>query len=160
MCSKNKCHPQAEDIGEHFEESTIGTFLQNAVDISGSVPYDQIERNYNVGFVESINSEVLNRENQFKKRMKRSKSTSALYRSSGQNSDSAESSSSSLDSLIKNELVGTKALQPLSVFKAKERFVSNCYYALFYFLLFIYCFIVEITFTEDLVPSLYWDPLN
>lgn len=128
MSSKSSPKHEVADIEDRIEETTIGTFLQNAFDITGSVPYDNRVKHTNrvVGSVESINSDVVVRKNQFKKRLKRCKSTGALYRSPTRlESDSSESSSSSLESLIRNNITSGKALQPLSVSKAKERFVYH-----------------------------------
>lgn len=134
MSTKSSKTHKVEDIEDRIGETTIGTFIQNAFDITGSVPYDDRVESYDdrvkpytnrvVSSVQSINSEVVVRKYQLKKRLKRSKSTSALYRSPKRlESDLSESSSSSLESLIKNNLASAQALQPLSVSKAKERFV-------------------------------------
>lgn len=122
---------EAEYIDDRIEETTIGTFLQSAFNITGSVPYDNRGKFCSsrvVSSVESINSDTLVCKNQHKKRLRRCKSTSVLYCSPKRlESNSSDSSSSSLESLIKQNLVSAKALQPLSVSKAKERFVMKFY---------------------------------
>lgn len=102
---------------------SVHAFIRNAVVISGSVSCRNGEEN---GVEEKFEKNLVTDVECVKKpkrKVKRAKSLTALHSRSItiDHSEDSESFDSSLESLIKHNLSNAKALQPISVSKAKER---------------------------------------
>ncbi|XP_065226697.1 inositol polyphosphate 5-phosphatase E [Planococcus citri] len=135
MESSNNKHKVSHERRSSEERSladgkSVHAFIRNAVIISGSVSCRNGQENNDAEAEEEecqktvVTQDECTTTKKPKRRVKRSRSLTALHSRSNtidQSDDSSDSFNSSLESLIKHNISNAKALQPISVSKAKER---------------------------------------
>lgn len=120
-----------EDLDNPDEDMSVHSFLKSAFVISGGPRYRRQTLDNsptNTGGMGTPDSKKSSRSpKKSRKKYTRSKSTGALYRKpiSSYDSDTSDAFDSSLESLIKHNLMAAKAMQPVPISRAKERYLSS-----------------------------------